>query len=738
MTGVKINGEFLVVNPLRVTFEIENSIFSDDVIFTGFSIPGEAPVCEINNRILSFGYKLNLKEKIKQYPCEFYFKGLTVFFGTFNLLETSRKSYRWNISISGLSAELLDKKLSELDYGKDFFLGETTEDIYATLNDMANQFYPKIPICFPVTENTLFYGSYQDQNSANPDFKGYLNAWKSNSQEYWQNNIIQASTQDNIQSFVPWVFTQFILRRIFATAGWSVTGTFVNDPELSQHVIYSGRALDRTREIGFFRGKTPGINMTPQTLYPKDTWHTINVQELEDSDNRFDLGKYEVPFPHGGSGINQIGYFEFLFDFKARFATPGQIFVTTELWFGILFDGDPVSSTETVENVLPDSYDGTEYRIAVKSKWLPVSRAGEKFRLMVKYSQAQGTDVAGSLTLKDIQIKAVSLSSLNLLEPSVAINRFVPDITVRDFIKNLRDVFALTFTPKLATKEVVVDYYQPKLTALPNNLTHKALYEYNSTIEGSTEYIFSFAWGDNDETEKDNFKTTESYLYLGTFSTENDLPPAFAPNKVALVLNQNRFFITVKNPTTQLIAWRYFSDNFQPLRTGEGEAKEIKPALRPVFMIGKSTDVQESFRVSYIKPIIKTKGNSPCYGLGLENGQPLKMAFWRGLQPMETKKYYPMATPYRYLNDGQAIFDMSLTWDEPNYGLFDRHWKQIVNALKNTEMVEMDAMLDTAEISEFDITRTQLVEDVYLAIKRMRITFGTDQTKPTEFEMYKL
>jgi hypothetical protein len=738
MTGVKINGEFLVVNALRITFELENSIFSEDVIFTGFSVPGEAPVCEINNRILAFGYKLNLKEKTRQYPCEFYFKGLTVFFGTFNLLETSRNSYRWNISISGLSAELLDKKLNEIDYGENFILGNTTEEVYATLNDMAQQFYPKIPVCFPITENALFYGSYQDQNSANPDFKGYLNAWKSNSQEYWRNNIIQSDTEDNIQSFVPWVFTQFILKRIFATAGWNVTGTFVNDPELSQHILYSGRALDKTVEVGFFRGKTPGINMTPQTLFPKDTWININVQELEDPDNRFDLGKYEVPLPHPGSGVNQIGYFEFLFDFKAFFATPGPIFVTTELWFGILFDGDPVSSTEILDNLLPDSYDGTDYRIAAKSKWLPVSRAGTKFRLMVRYGQASGTDVAGTLTLKDIQIKAVSLSSLNLLENSIPINRFVPDLTVRDFMKNLRDVFALTFTPKLATKEVAVDYYQPKLTTVPNNLTHKALYEYNSTLEEGTEYFFSFAWGENDETEKDNFKTTESYLFLGNFPSENDLPPAFAPNKVALVLNQNRFFLTVKNPLTQLISWKYFADNFQPLTTGEGAVKEIIPAMRPVFMTGKTTDVQESFRVSYIKPVIKTKGNSPCYGLGIENAQPLKMAFWKGLQPSKEETDYPMATPYRYLDDGTEPFPVSLTWSEPVYGLFDRHWKRIVNAIKNTELVEMDAMLDTAEIAEFDITRVQLVEDVYLAIKRMRITFGTDQPEPTEFEMYRL
>ncbi len=738
MTGVKINGQFLVLNPLRVTFEIENSIFSDDIIFSGFSIPGEAPVCEENNRILAYGYKLNIREKVKQYPCEFYFKGLSVFFGTFNLLETSKKSYRWNISISGLSAELLDKKLTDLDYGDPYLLGDTTIAIYEKLETMAGQFYPDIPICFPQTENTLFYESYQDQNSANADFKGYLNAWKTSTQKYWKNHIIQAPAQDNIQAFVPWVFTQFILKRIFSTAGWSVTGTFVNDPELSQHILYSGRALDKTTDVGFFRGKTPGINMTPQTLFPENTWHNINVEEVEDPDNRFSLGKYETPFPHAGSGVNEIGYFEFLFEFRARFATPGNVLVPTELWFGLVFDSDPPGSETIIENIPQDTYDGTEYRIAIKSRWFPVSRAGEKFKLLVRYLQPPGTDVGGNISFKEIQIKAVSLSSFNLIENEVDIRKFVPDLSVRDFIKNLRDNFALTFTPKLATKEIIIDYFQPKLTAMPNNITAKALYEYNSTLRENEQYEFSFAWDDTDQTEKDNFRTSESYQYIGEYPSENLLPPAATPNKFALVLNQNRFFVTVRNPVTQLISWQYFSDNFKPLQIGDGKLVEIKPQMRPVFMTGKVTDVQESFRSNFIKPLIKAKGNSPCFGLGIENPQPLKMAFWRGLQLSFADQLYPMASPYRFLDDGSEEYNVSLTWHEPNFGLFDRHWKQIAYAFSNTEIVEMDAMLNTAEISGFDITQIQLVEDVYLAIKAMRITFGTDRMEPTEFEMYRL
>lgn len=739
MTGIKINGAFLVLENFRVTFELENSIFSEDIIFSGFSIPGEAPVCEENNRILGFGYKLNLAHKVKQYPCEFFFKGQPVFYGTFNLLETSRKSYRWNMSISGLSAALLDKKLSELDFGDPYVLGANTLEVYDTLKDMAGLFYPDIPVCFPMTENTIFYGPYRNASSANQDFKGYLNAWKQSTQEYWQNIIAQAPAQDNLQSFVPWVFTQHILKTIFENVGWSVMGTFITDPELQQHIIYSGRALDRTIEFSPFEGKSTAAQNLVNPI--PNNWLTLNITEVSDNDNRFDANEYTVHSPIPDTGVTNVGYYNFQFDFATHTAFPGEFSGEQKIQFGILYEDETEYQFITeAENYFLQQDFSFEERIVIKgSLWIPASKVGVKFVIGAKhYSEVFELGNVVQLFVHSVIILPTSMSSFNVLQNSINIADFVPDMSVKEFLKELRDSFCLTMIPELSMKAVRIDYFGPKIKQIPNNITDNALYDYNSDLSQNRQYEFDFNWDSTDELEKDNFGTIDQNQFIGEFTSESDLPSLISPNLVAYVTTTNRYYVTVKNPQNFEIYWKYFADKIAPLVFGEGEKKEVKPNLKPVFLSGSISPVESSFLHPFIKPAILTKGNSPCFGLGTNNPQPLKSAIWRGLQPAKNGLDYPFATPFQYLDDGTAPFEISLTWDEPQYGLFDKFWKPLASAIINTELTELDADLTLSQVLNFDITRVQLVEDVYYSIKMMRLNFTEDRLDPVELEMYRL
>lgn len=739
MTGIKINGEFLVIDNLRVTFEIENSAFSEDIIFSGFSIPGEAPVCEINNRILSFGYKLNLAHKVKQFPCEFHFKGMSIFYGTFNLLETSRKSYRWNMSISGLSALLLDKKLKELNYGSPYVLGDTTIAVLEKINDMANKFYPEIPICFPVTENVSFYGEYQLASSTNQDFKGYLNAWNLTTEEYYKNQIIQAPAQDNIQAFVPWFFVKFLIDTIFENAGWGVSGTFANDPEVSQLIIYSGRALDKTIAQDIFIGESASAQNLVNPI--PNNWLVLNVDELEDPGSHYATNFYTVPPALAGSGVADVGYFTFEFDFATHTAFPGEFSGQQKIMFGIIYEDETEFQfiTEADNYFLQNDFTYDSRTIVKGQLWIPQSKIGVRFNFAAKhYSEEYVLGNVVSLFVHKVTVSPLSLSTLNVLEGNVNLADFVPDITVRDFLLNIRNQFCLSFVPNLATKTVRIDYVEPNLAKLPVNITSKTNYEYNATIQEAIKFIFDYDWDQTDELEKENFKTIDTSLYIGEFLHESDLPAFPALNRYAYVISSNRYFVSFKDPQTFDVIWKYYSDALYPLEFGDGVEKKIAPKFRPVFMNNAGSDIIQSFRLNALKPVIKAKGNSSCFGLGLSNSQPLKLAVWKGLTEDRDGNLYPFATPYAYDDSGSAVYDFSLKWDFPLHGLFERNWKIVASSLVDTELVEMDVDFNLAELLEFDITRTQLVEDVYYAIKMMRLTFADSQILPTELEMYRL
>lgn len=738
MTGVKINGEYLVLENFRVTFELENTAFSDDLIFSGFSIPGEAPVCPINNRIFKYGYHLNVKEKVKQFPCEFFFQNQSIYYGTLNLLETSRTSYRWNISISGISAELLDKKLADLDYGDDLNLGADTEAILATINGMANTFYPEANICFPQTYNRDFWGEFQTSSSVNPDHWGYLNLYQPSLARYYRPYIIQAPAQDNITSFSPWISVMFILTKIFENAGWGVSGTFMADENMQQLMLYSGRSLDRTVEVGFVQAKSSPTVI--QTLYPKDEWQIIDMTvEIQDPENRFSSSQYLVPFPHVGSGINEIGFFEINITWRAGFVTIDGVQVTTEIYIGILFEGeDPATDVILLDHYPPQGYVTTTEQNSVFSKWLPVSRAGQKFNLCMKYLQDDGTDNPGVIIINDYQVKAVSLSSVNLLQQNVHYAHFVPDMTVRDFLAETKDTFNMSFTPDLFKKKVVINYFDPVFSRKPISLTAKTLNDFNSTFGLKTRYLFNYKWGSDDGLENDNFKKPDEYLWGGEYNSEADIPPADVPNKVVYVRNANRYLFSVKLPGNTIV-WKFFSDRFYDYPVGAGETVEYIPELRPVFMSDAgAVDGPLSNKTFRLQPYLNAKGNSPCYGLGTQNKQPLKMAFWRGLQPDRNGNNYPFATPYTYLDDGTSLWPVSLRWDEPGVGLFDKFWIKRVTLLQDSELVEWDALLTLSEVSTFDITGLYSIEDVYYVIKKMRITFGEFGLDPVELETYRL
>ncbi|MBC6988576.1 hypothetical protein [Hymenobacter sp. BT491] len=91
-------------------------------------------------------------------------------------------------------------------------------------------------VLFPV-RNTAFY----DKEKA----KDYLNVVN-----YWSGTEFPLNTQELFYTFTPFPKVVPLLRYLFAAFGYAVQGSWVEDPEIQQLVLYSTRSLDAATGLG--------------------------------------------------------------------------------------------------------------------------------------------------------------------------------------------------------------------------------------------------------------------------------------------------------------------------------------------------------------------------------------------------------------------------------------------------------------------------------------------------------
>lgn len=226
---IRINGQIVDVTPaMSASLELVNPyLVYEDILSNKATIPA-LPATPRNRQLMGFPDLLQSDAVGMRYDCEQYYNGQLLQAGVAILTEAGQNFALTVVQPLGeLFGDLQKKTLPELDLGALPLPGVLTP----TLNQFGPGMEVRNVVAFPTILNPDFYGN----EGAGIGYVGKVN-------NYVGGNFTPGP-------IVPLPFLNEVLLRISELTGVSISGAFLEHPELSQLLIYNTRAMDSRTTI---------------------------------------------------------------------------------------------------------------------------------------------------------------------------------------------------------------------------------------------------------------------------------------------------------------------------------------------------------------------------------------------------------------------------------------------------------------------------------------------------------
>lgn len=221
---IRINGQIVDVTPaLSASLELVNPyLVYEDILSNKATIPA-LPATPRNRQLMGFPDLLQSDAVGMRYDCEQYYNGQLLQAGVAILTEAGQNFALTVVQPLGeLFGDLQKKTLPELNLG--------ALPLPGVLTPTLNQFGRDV-VAFPTILNPDFYGT----NGASISYTGQVNTYSAG-----------AYTPGPV---VPMPFLKEVLLQIAELTGVSISGAFLEHPDLSQLLLYNTRAMDSRTTI---------------------------------------------------------------------------------------------------------------------------------------------------------------------------------------------------------------------------------------------------------------------------------------------------------------------------------------------------------------------------------------------------------------------------------------------------------------------------------------------------------
>jgi hypothetical protein len=218
----------------NIRFEMPSPLFDFDSIIGTYSFPLNVPT-KPNYKALGFnnltGNKADLPENV---ACHVLLHNNEWLEGTIkvNNVQNGQTSIALLSSTGHFGNIIKFKKLSDLALGGIRDIGPALSDIIDHANDTTSGTASTYDYVFFPYKNPDFYGD------TNPDYGGYVNEWDHDNQTFFYN------TATNKYCISPCIYIVYLIQQIFEEHGFTVSGSFLEDPEIRQLVLYNNTALE--------------------------------------------------------------------------------------------------------------------------------------------------------------------------------------------------------------------------------------------------------------------------------------------------------------------------------------------------------------------------------------------------------------------------------------------------------------------------------------------------------------
>ncbi len=715
--SLKIGDAFLTLDSKSsISIEVNTTLTAPDFILGDYSLPFSLPFDPVNDIALNLARIISNTQTFEQdYNADLYMDGDLFISGILNVtrIEGGRYICTFTSAVIILKNALLNLKLSDIPLGGNRYIGTTTSDVLVHAKNVSLAAPLVYDYCFPTICNSGFYGS------ANTDYLGYINTYDAALGAFKYNSYVSGVAVNNY-CLIPMPYLGYLLKQMFALAGFTLAGDFISDPELQQLFVYSNFAIDQKNQpehhtIALLT--TDLIAASGTIIFDNDS---SGFGLDTNGDYNTSTGEWIVPLT-GNISVRVV----LVYDFQDTTIDPST---PTNIEVDICKNGSSIATynfASTGTTVVPidqtfDIYLGSDIGSAITVTFH--ATAGGVDTNLIVHSGDSGSFV---------EVKFIPDATLNSYSNTINLRNHVPDILCTDF---LLAIFT-TFLVKLKfdnnknvaylnlAKNIIpsTNYVEKTSISRPDPLIEKELH---------TGFIFSFQFPSDDDWASANSSEQSDWVSAGSFNTLSDFPQA-APNTIAYALDTNTIYASVYDIINGY-EWYSISDIFFPLPIGLG-GNSINPALSPLFM-----DVVEIFSgINFLTPVLNAIGSSTAFNNGITLQKDVRLMFYRGMQYNSDGDEYPMASSTIYDYVGDIIAKYALQWDK-SYGLFEMFHKAFVQFIMPAKLVTYTQNLTGASLKDMDVLQKQYIDRVFYFISRIRLDATPDQVLPATVELLNL
>ncbi len=508
-----------------------------------------------------------------------------------------------------------NKKLAEIPLG--IFSMANAQAMRDHINSLDDIRYPESDFVFPLAWAPEFYGDLM------PDHDGYINSYNTGIEEY-RFNII-GDPIENKYTNVPFLFVQFLLKKIYESQGYTLIGDkFLNHSEHSQLVVASNFSIDEKGRGYFARAKQPNVQSNVSKVYV-DLRDDVD-EECEDADDVF---------------LNSSSAYKI-----EKEGTIALKFSATIYHLGGSTEPDPASPKLHVRFKLNGIQISQQSYIPTAMDFYPITHlhefdadagdVGKYVKVELEFTDNYGYPCAGHIYYSDFE--GVNQTYSKMIIPSREINfkNHVPDISVAQFISDIEAVCGLKFIVNDNDKTVKAHYWIDILKSIaPVEFSHGIIAESKKVLHGERYTGFKFGYG--------NEQDFEGYRRIADVNSKYDLPSSALHNDIALVKNKNNFYRFQLPADGTDPYWEFFIEN-----TFDFEQGDLKTNPYHIYVSCKPLPITKDYAAPDIIEI-EEAGNSPA--LNTEKTDiSFYLAYWRGKQASR-----PLATPLNIDSSGNTI-----------------------------------------------------------------------------------
>ena len=318
----------------------------------------------------------------------------------------------------------------------------------------------------------------------------------------------------------------------------------------------------------------------------------------------------------------------------------------------------------------------------------------------------------------------------------------VPDITYKEFVYDLANMFCLVFDYESNDEKVrVIPRKKILQSDQVNNLTSKLIFDYVGNYEG-TIYSLKYTWPSDETLVETRILPILNLTTNPDIDIEASLPATATAIKKSITraYKENwRYKLVVDQLSNR--SWNFFDEHLENYVVNLSNT-DITTGLSTLFLHVGNYDLRNPIRQFLFKALLPFTESPINIQTEEVNSYSQRILFYRGLIDIEieahtisgdyinpTPEYrpgkYPFGTYHNYDVNYNKIGNYSLAWNAPD-GLVEVWWKQWIDFLNSTYPVKLQFDFSASEFMQLDMLEKIQVGNQHFLIDEMEVELSNE------------